>query len=101
MDSANVVNSENSSDFCLQFTDSDYDLPDLLAICGFHLHFADSTYSCGFLDSLNLLNIYFNNFSRIPQSFSDSAKFVADSTNFVAVSAKLPVFAAILSNTVL
>ena len=39
-------------------------------LCGFRLQFADSTYSCGFRDSLNLLNTFIIVRSWIPETCS-------------------------------
>ena len=64
-------------------------------LCGFCLQFVDSTYSCGFHDSLSLLNSYTIICSWIPLTVPHFAIFIADSTNFVAHSVKLPVFGAI------
>ena len=64
-----------------------------LIIDGFSLKYANSTYSCGFHDSLSLLNKYIIIYLWIPQTILDPA-------NFVANYAKFLVFGAILSNTV-
>ena len=70
-----------------------------LIICGFRLQFAESANKCVFLlhfaDSAKL-KFTKNMVLTVPHS----AKFVVDSTKFVADFAKLPVFGAIMSNTV-
>ena len=64
-----------------------------LKISGFRLQFADSTNNCGLRDSLSLLHI-------VLLFVLGFHKLVPDFTHFVADSAKLPVFGAILNNTV-
>ena len=44
-----------------------------LTNCGFRLQFADCVYSCGFHDSLSLLNTFCIVCLRIPQTVQDSA----------------------------
>ena len=61
---------------------------------GFRFQFVDSAYSCGFPDNSCLLKTY----TIICSWFY---KLVLDSAHFVADSAKLPVFGAIFSNTVI
>ena len=65
----------------------------LLTICGFRLQFADSTYSCGFRDSLTLLKTYIIICSWILQTGS---QFHTLCCGF----RKVACFEAILSNTV-
>ena len=55
--------------------DSTYNLRTPLTICGFRLQFADSTYICGFQDSINLLNTHIMICLGIPQTVPDSANF--------------------------
>ena len=61
-------------------------LVDSANVCGLRLQFADSTHSCGFHDSLSLINTYIIICSWIPLTVPNSAKFVACSTIFVAES---------------
>ena len=91
MDSANLCG------FILQLADSAYNLQNPHTICGHRLQTANSDYSCGFHISLNLLKTYLGSIIClwVSQIAPNSANFVADSTSFVADSAKLPVFEAI------
>ena len=90
LDSANVSGFRKIKWIPQTYADSAFNLRNPLTVCGFHLPFADYTYSCGFLDSFNLLNAYIIICLWIPQTVPESANFVADS-------AKLPVFGAFLS----
>ena len=56
--------------FRLDFADSANNLRNQLTICEFRLQFVGSVYSCGFRDSLSLLNTYFIICSYVPQTGS-------------------------------
>ena len=64
-----------------------------LTKCGFHLHFADFAYSCGFRNSSIELYTCIIVCLWTPQAVFDSANTVADSANS-------SIFGAILSGTV-
>ena len=70
-----------------------------LTICGFHFTVANYPTAITVADS-KFYETHIIICSWIPQTVPDSAKFFAGSANFVADSAKLPVFGASLSNTV-
>ena len=74
--------------------DSTYNLRIPLTVCGFHLQFADSAYSCGFRNSSFQLYTCLFICLWIPEIVLDSANTVADS----AIS---PIFGAILNMSVL
>ena len=83
------------------YADSAHSLWNSLAMCGIRLQFADFTYSFGFHDNLSLLKTYIIIYFWIPQAAPAFLNFIADLQVFVVVSAKLPVFGAIFSNTVI